>query len=489
MENYLENLKIGREVRESLAAACGLLRTDDGTAVSSEVREALLLFGRQYLASEEPKVRKNAAKLLTLLKDGSAETAALLTEGYNAETTRFVRSSYLEALANCDIAPYREFFSETLSGLLQTEVNEENRKHVNEEIAALRKLLGDTAGKHRFTGYAADNTILFVVNPCYCEMFSQAVGAARKKIVNGGVVVRTTRLSEILQNRIWREAVFRVPQALTVPADPYEAAKILAGETVGAYLAERLEGDGAVTYRVDLRCRDAAVKDRFLKRICPETDRLSGGKLVNVPGDYEVTFRISESGDDTYRLGIVFAGVNDNRFSYRKETVASSIHPTDAAAVLAAAKPYLVTDAQVLDPFCGAGTMIAERMKAGQIRSAFGVDTYGPAIEKARGNVRSERVWFVHRDFFDYRQDHRFDEIITNMPFGDTDPEQTKLLYRRFFRRLREHLRESGTLVMVSHDPKIAESTIPAEMTVALKIPMRERGEMAAYIIRFRERA
>ena len=148
-----------------------------------------------------------------------------------------------------------------------------------------------------------------------------------------------------------------------------------------------------------------------------------------------------------------------------------------------------MTDAQVLDPFCGAGTMIAERMKAGQIRSAFGVDTYGPAIEKARGNVRSDRVWFVHRDFFDYRQDHRFDEIITNMPFGDTDPEQTKLLYRRFFRRLPEHLRESGTLVMVSHDPKIAESTIPAEMTVALKIPMRERGEMAAYIIRFRERA
>ena len=128
-------------------------------------------------------------------------------------------------------------------------------------------------------------------------------------------------------------------------------------------------------------------------------------------------------------------------------------------------------------------------MKAGRIRSAFGVDTFGPAIEKARGNVRSDRVWFVHRDFFDYRQDHRFDEIITNMPFGDADAEQTKILYRRFFRRLPEHLRENGTLVMISHDPKIAEASIPSEMDMVAKIPMRERGEMAAYIVRFRQRA
>lgn len=489
MENYLENLKIGREVRESLAAACGLLRTNEGTAVSSEVREALLLYARHYLFSEEPKVRKNAAKLLSLLKDDSEESTELLVRAYQSENTRFVRSTYLEALENCDITKCREYFSKTLSGLLQTEVNEENRKHVNEEVAALRKLLGETAGKHRFTGYDADNTVLFVVNPCYCEMFAQAIGVVRKKVVNGGVVVRTTKLTEILQNRIWREAVFRVPEALAVSSDPYEAAKVLAGETVGAYLANRLSGTGAIAYRVDLRCRDAAGKERFLKRICQETDRLSGGKLVNVPGDYEVTFRISESGDDTYRLGVVFAGVSDNRFAYRRETVASSIHPTDAAAVIAAAKPYLISDAQVLDPFCGAGTMIAERMKAGRIRSAFGVDTFGPAIEKARGNVRSDRVWFVHRDFFDYRQDHRFDEIITNMPFGDADAEQTKMLYRRFFRRLPEHLRENGTLVMISHDPKIAEASIPSEMDMVAKIPMRERGEMAAYIIRFRQRA
>ena len=44
-------------------------------------------------------------------------------------------------------------------------------------------------------------------------------------------------------------------------------------------------------------------------------------------------------------------------------------------------------------------------------------------------------------------------------------------------------------MIMVSHDPKIAESSIPRNMSIVLKIPMRERGEMAAYVIRFLERA
>ena len=341
---------------------------------------------------------------------------------------------------------------------------------------------------HRFTGYREDNTVLFVVNPCYREMFADALGGTRKKIVGGGVVVRTTRLSEILQNRIWREAVFRVPEVLTVPADPYAAAEVLAGELVGSYLAARLSGEGALTYRIDYRCHDDSAKNKFVKRVAGETDRLSGGRLINSPGDYEVTFRISETDGDVCRLGILFAGLRDDRFTYRRETVAGSIHPTDAAAVIEAAKPYLTDDSQVLDPFCGAGTMLAERRKAGRIRSAFGVDLYGPAIEKARINVKADNVWFVHRDFFDYKQDHMFDEVVTNMPFReDGDSGETALLYRRFFRKLPEHLREAGTLIMVSHDPKIAEASVPSTMTILRKIPMRERGDIAAFVIRFRQ--
>ncbi|MBO4626917.1 MAG: methyltransferase [Lachnospiraceae bacterium] len=490
MKQYLENIRDGREVRESLAALCGLLRSSEGKKLSAEDTEALLICARGSLSAEDPKVRKNAAKLIGLVGGDDAETTDRLVAAYDAETTLFVRSAYLEALAGRNLDAHVEHLRERLSELRASEVTEENRKHINEEVASLMKLPGVSASEsssHRFTGYGADNAILFVVNPCYREMFSDALGGMRKKVVSGGVVVRTTKLTEILPNRIWREAVFRVPEVLTVANDPYEAASVLAGEAVGAYLSARLSGEGALRYRIDFRCRDEAAKNRFVKRVAQETDRLSGGKLMNSPGDYEVTFRLSESVGDVLRLGILFAGLRDDRFTYRKETVAGSIHPTDAAYVIAAAKPFLTDDAQVLDPFCGAGTMIAERRKTGRIRSAFGVDSYGPAIDKARINVKAENVWFVHRDFFDYRQDHKFDEIITNMPFREEGgTEEIATLYRRFFRRLPEHLRESGTLVMVSHDPKLAEASVPADMVIERRIPMRERGEIAAFVIRFR---
>jgi len=503
MNKILENLKNGCEVRESLASACELLRTSGGTGVPSEAREALVVFGEQYLGSEEPKVRKNAARLLGLLPEAGVDS---LVEAYRNEETRFVKSAYLQALAGRDISAHREFLSNRLDELRHTEVTEENRKHIGEEIAVLQRLVEITVERHPFRGYEADNTVLFVVNPCYRETFLKSVPVVRKKAVNGGVLIRTTKLSEVLTNRIWREAVFRVPEVLSVPTDPYDAAKVLAGETVLRYIAERLTGEGAISYRIDMRCRDENLKSTFVKRLSQETDRIAAGKLINSPGDYELTFRISETEGQTYRLGILFTGLQDRRFSYRRETVAGSLHPTDAAAVLAIAKPYLVADAQVLDPFCGVGTMLAERMKAGRIRSAFGVDTFGPAIEKARGNVRSESVWFIHRDFFDYGQDHMFDEIITNMPFVVSESENTTgtskssgdnlmnasaiaELYRKFFRKVPEHLRENGTMIMVSHDPKIAESSIPRNMSIVLKIPMRERGEMASYVIRFLERA
>ncbi|MBR5712450.1 MAG: methyltransferase [Lachnospiraceae bacterium] len=491
MKQYLENIKNGREVRESLASLCGLLRSS-GEKLSASDSEALVVIASEQLSSEDPKVRKNAARLLGMIGDDSEETVRSLVNAYKNEQTMYVRSTYLEALNGCDIANYRSALEERLAELQNTEVTADNRKHIGEETAALRKLLNSDvkAAMHKFVGYDADNTVMFIVNSCYAEMFANSIDVVRKKIVHGGVVVRTTKLREILKNRIWREAVFRIPSALSVPADPYEAASIIAGDTVREYLSLRLAGDGAIRYRIDLRSRDESVGSRFVKRLVQETDRLAGGRLCNSPGDYEVTFRLSEGEGNTYRFGVAFSAMEDTRFDYRRETVAGSIHPTDAAAVMAAAKQYLVDEAQMLDPFCGAGTMIAERMKAGRIRSAFGVDTYGPAIEKARSNVRKDNVWFVHRDFFDYRQDHLFDEIVTNMPFReDGADDEIVRLYRRFFRKIREHLREDGTLVMVSHDPRLAVSSVPSDMQIVKRIRMRERGDIEAFVIRFLELA
>ena len=82
--------------------------------------------------------------------------------------------------------------------------------------------------------------------------------------------------------------------------------------------------------------------------------------------------------------------------------MATSIHPAMAATLVKAAEPYLKEDAQILDPFCGVGTMLIERDIAVPAREKYGIDIFGDAIEKAKRNtaLANCRVNYIQRDFF-----------------------------------------------------------------------------------------
>ena len=62
--------------------------------------------------------------------------------------------------------------------------------------------------------------------------------------------------------------------------------------------------------------------------------------------------------------------------------------------------------------------MLIERDIAQPAREKYGIDIFGPAIEGARENasLAGEKINFIHRDYFDFKHDYLFDEIITNMP-------------------------------------------------------------------------
>lgn len=48
---------------------------------------------------------------------------------------------------------------------------------------------------------------------------------------------------------------------------------------------------------------------------------------------------------------------------------------------------YLEKYAQVLDPFCGVGTLLIERNKLVRTRTMYGIDIFGEAIEGGRQNA------------------------------------------------------------------------------------------------------
>ena len=115
------------------------------------------------------------------------------------------------------------------------------------------------------------------------------------------------------------------------------------------------------------------------------------------------------------------------------------------------AAPYLKENAQIIDPFCGVGTMLIERDIRVPAREKYGTDIFGEAIDGARENaaLAGEQINFIHRDFFDFKHDYLFDEIVTNMPVrGKMTREQLDRLYEKFFRKALTILEKEAVIVM-----------------------------------------
>ena len=122
-----------------------------------------------------------------------------------------------------------------------------------------------------------------------------------------------------------------------------------------------------------------------------------------------------------------------------------------ASAAVELAAPYLKENAQIIDPFCGVGTMLIERDIRVPAREKYGTDIFGEAIDGARENaaLAGEQINFIHRDFFDFRHDYLFDEIVTNMPVrGKMTREQLDSLYEKFFRKALTILEKEAVIVM-----------------------------------------
>ena len=178
-------------------------------------------------------------------------------------------------------------------------------------------------------------------------------------------------------------------------------------------------------------------RSRFVKKLGSAIEQLSDGKLVNSPGDYEVELRLIANREGKFFPALRFYTIPDHRFAYRKHAIAASMHPSLAALII--------------DPFCGVGTMLIERDIRVPAREKYGTDIFGEAIDGARENaaLAGEQINFIHRDFFDFKHDYLFDEIVTNMPVrGKMTREQLDRLYEKFFRKALTILEKEAVIVM-----------------------------------------
>ena len=120
----------------------------------------------------------------------------------------------------------------------------------------------------------------------------------------------------------------------------------------------------------------------------------------------------------------------------------------------------LFRSAQVLDPFCGVGTMLIERQKIVKANTSYGLDINAEAISGAKENTQAAEqiVHYVNRDFFTFEHDYLFDEIFTDMPFALNDKVTFEIdnIYKRLFKAAARRLTDSGRIIMYSRNPQMA---------------------------------
>ncbi len=173
--------------------------------------------------------------------------------------------------------------------------------------------------------------------------------------------------------------------------------------------------------------------------------------------------------------------------TYKLEHVAASLRPTVAGAMvrLAGAAPGMT----VLDPMCGAGTILAEQFelarkrKAGDIR-VMGIDIDPHAMYCAGENLsRLGKAELIRADSLALPLEREsVDRIISNPPFGKQmmTPEEVIPLYRSASREWNRVLRPGGRAVLlVSEIDALRDAVVPLGWEPTRQHRVRVLGQLA----------
>jgi 16S rRNA G966 N2-methylase RsmD len=461
LEEYYGELKKNQNPRENLSLLRSAVRDREARAALREqngIQE--LLCG--FLTHDDPKVRRNAALLIGDLElDGAA---AALYEAYRKEETLFVRSAYPAALLRLDIGDYFDALKEHRNTLAARRTTEEERKHVAEELRELDRLITEVEGitHHTFTRFQKEHTFVLTTNREQRQVTIDEAAELSKELGKTaeqhplGVRVRTKNMNTLTLLRTCREILLLLPAPEGIGSNPSAAAAAVWKAGVLKLLEECHDPAGAFYYRLEVKnTMELNERARFAKRFAAELARISGQRLINSVREYEVEIRLIEKKEGGYAAFIKLLTVPMRRFAYRKHALPVSVHPAAAAMFMMLAEPYLKEDAMVLDPFCGVGTMLIERDIRVPAGDKYGIDTFGDAVRMARENAAAagEQINFINRDYFDFRHDELFDEIVTDMPMrGKKTKEEQDALYERFFDKSAQILAPGGVIVMYSNE-------------------------------------
>lgn len=485
-----EQVCSGKDIRASLIMLKQEIKDAD------QKRAFVYLLGGDFtvltklLEHEDAKTRKNAALILGELE--CDDIVADLWKAYEAEAQLFVKSSYLKSIFNYQYKEYLPKIKERLEKIALYEGQPNETKHLREESAALQKLIlkYEKPCKHSFKNSEKEYEIILITNREQREATREQI-EGKSALIGAGVKVKTSDVKQLMCIRTFTEMLFPVPGVSLLSEDPELAAKELAAGGVFSFLESMHKGDGAFYFRTELRGRMPLDKRSvFVKKFSAVLSAETARALVNSSSDYEIELRLLEKKDGGYVPLIKLFTLKDNRFQYRKEVVSSSIAPSNAALIMKLAEEWLVEGAQVLDPFCGVGTMLIERNALKEANPMYGIDIYEEAILKARENAGRADVIinFINRNILDFKHEYLFDEIVSNLPVVTRTKGAAEIteLYEAFFKRVPDILKADGILLLYTKEQSILQHCLKKYGFIIeiKKWLINEREGSTAYLLR-----
>ena len=491
IKELYENLVKEDNQRETLSKLRSFIKAEDALAeLKALVCEGEILI--ELLSHEDAKTRKNAALLLGDLQLQNAMYA--LKEAYEEEKTLFVKSSYLLALSRLDVSELLGYFKERKEELLSSEVAEEDKKHVGEEVHVLNSMIVAMEGvdKHTFCGFEKPHMLLLSTNREQREVTLEEVSELsatiqrRAELHPLGVQVFTKEVTPFTKLRSYRELLFPIFQDEFVSEQPKEAAHQLWESGLLAFLEECHKEAAPFYFRLEVKA--ATPQMEYAKKLATALEQCSGYTLINDTKNYEVEIRLLAAKEGGYAAFLRLKTIPMKRFAYRKNAIAMSIHPATAAMMMRLAKPYMKENAQILDPCCGVGTMLIERDICVPAREIYGIDIFGEAITGARENagLSGVKINFIHRDFLDFKHDYLFDEIITNMPVkGKKTKEEMDAFYGAFFKKAASLLNDEGKIIMYTNEAGFVKKQLRLQSNYRLvqEFCIRKKEQFFLYII------
>lgn len=269
-----------------------------------------------------------------------------------------------------EVSPYLEALKEHRDALLAREIPENEKKHVNEELRELERIITAAEGitRHTFVGFTEPQDFLLATNREQRGVTLEEVKAVSASVRRSeklhplGVLVHAKDVRPFASIRTYRELLFPVRTAAAGAGRCLRSGGAVWDSNLRELLTQAHRETTPFYFRLEIKSHmPLDKKSTFARRFSAELERLSGRMLVNAPSDYEIELRLLEKRDGGYACFLKLLTIAHGTLCLPQKCGGSFVHPATAAMIVALAEPYLKENAQILDPFCGVGTMLIER--------------------------------------------------------------------------------------------------------------------------------